>query len=281
MNFLHKLFNPLKNNKNRKYTDLSKESRQIQSKPPSELLLCSRDIAGEQIQKMIDILNDCKWIRPEYTYPSFDNMNFIYKNVVFSILIDIQDKTGNSYLPELYIKRQITAAKEHNLIPCKFPVSVDNPHNPNLNTLESLNKGWNLFRTDTNKPVIPEHLATTENVIMSEWEKRNFAIIFIRKYLKIRKLKVLSFQDTMEIDPQLWFENKDGQKCWVVIRCFVYPEKNIPKPEQYKEIIRRCFTNEGYFAGVVLKPLSEDGKLYRGGKFEITFNGLEKIHSVI
>lgn len=281
MDFLRKFFNPFKKNKKHTYQDLSKESRQITVRPPSELLLYSRDIAGLQLQKHMNILNNCGWIRSEYVYPAFDNMNFIYKNVVFSILIDIRDKDGKSFLPDIYVKRQLIAAKEYNLIPCKFPITVDNPYNPDMKTAEALCKGWNLFHTSTNELVIPEHLATVEKIKMSEWEKRNFAINFVRKYLFAKKLKVLSYQDTMEVDPQLWFEDENGKKCWVVIRCAIAPEKDIPEPKKLSEIIRRCFTYEGYFTCIVLKPISEDNILYRGGSVRIDFEGLEKVHSVL
>lgn len=281
MDFLRKLLNPFGKNKKRKFQDLSKESKKVSSNPPSELLLCSRDIAGLQIQQHMNLLNDCRWIRAEYTFPAFDSMNFIYKNKVFSIIIDIQDYSGNSYLPDTYVKRQLLAAKEHNLIPCKFPVVVDNPHNPNLNTAKALNKGWNLYNTETNENIIPEHLATTENIKMSEWEKRNFAVIFVRKYLEAKRLKVLSYQDTMEVDPQMWFEDENNKKCWIVIRCSKFPESEPPKPDNLKEIIRRCFSYDGYYTNIILKSLSDDNELYRNGSVKIDFKGLEKIHSVI
>jgi len=281
MDFLNKLLNPFGKNKNRKYQDLSKDSKKVAARPPSELLLCARDVAGMQIQKHMSILNDCRWIRAEYVYPAFDSMNFIYKNKIFSVIIDIQDKDENSYLPDTYIKRQLLASKEYNLIPCKFPVTIDNPLNPDIKTLKSLNQGWNLYNTKTDEAVIPEHLATTENIKMSDWEIRNFAIIFVRKYLEANHCKVLSYQDTLEVDPQIWFEDMNGKKCWIVVRCVKSPEKEAAKPEQLNEIIRRCFTTDGFFAGIVLKSVSDDGELYRGGRVEIDFNGLEKIHSVL
>lgn len=280
MKFIKNLFNPLNKNKKREYKDLSKDSKQVFTPQPSNLLLYARDIAGLQIQKHMQLLNDCKWIRAEYTYPAFDSMNFIYKNKIFSVIIDIQDNSGNSYLPEQYIKRQLLAAKEYNLIPCKFPIRVDNPTDPNMNTIKSLNDDWNLFNTKTNEKIIPEHMATIEKTELSKWEIRNFAITYIRKLFNMQNLKILSFQDTLEVDPQIWFEDSNGKKCWLIIRCETSIQKNVKKPEKLNEIIRRCFSYDGYFAGIILKPI-EDDKLYRGSRVHIEFNGLEKVHSVI
>ena len=279
MDFLNKLLNPFKNN-DRQYKDLSKDSKQVIPNPPSELLLYCRDIAGEQIQKHMVILNDCKWIRAEYTYPAFDSMNFIYKNKIFSVVIDIQDKNEKSYLPEEYKKRQLYASKNYNLIPCKFPVIVPDPHNPEVDKIKPKSNGWNLYNTETNEEIIPEHLATVEKIEMSEWEMHNFGIKFVIKYLLSQNIKIHSFQDTLEVDPQIWFEDKNGNKCWLIVRCEKLAEKEVKKPPKLNEIIRRCFKHEGYFAGINLCPVN-DKNLYRGENIKIEFNGIEKIHSII
>lgn len=285
MDLLNKLFSPLKGkNKNRHYEDLSKESQRVAPNTPSDLLLYARDVAGSHIQKMMEHLNDCKWVRAEYTYPSFDSMCFIYKNKVFSVIIDIYDKDGDSYLPQELVKRQLYACKGNNLIPCKFKVIVDDPYNPDMETVSPKNNGWNLFHTETDEIIIPEHLATTDKIELSQWEMRNFAIRLVLKYLQSQNLKIHSFQDTLEVDPQIWFDNKEGKKSWILVRADKYPSKEVKKPKSLKEITRRCFKNDGYFAGIIFIPVNEDKKdtnLYRMGTLKIDFKGLEKIHSVI
>ena len=183
-------------------------------------------------------------------------------------------------IPEEYLKRQLNASKKYNLIPCKFPVVVDNPHEPDFETVKPKNNGWNLYHTKTNELITPEHMATTDKIKMSEWEMRNFGIVFVRKYLSAKQLKVLSFQDTLEVDPQIWFEDANGKKCWLLVRCAQKSNNKIPKPNKLNEIIRRCFKNNGYFAGVSLEAIDEK-HLYRGGKINIEFEGIEKIHSVL
>jgi len=285
MDLLNKIFSPLKGKKNnRKYQDLSKESQRVAPNTPSDLFIYARDIAGVQIQKMMEHLNDCKWVRAEYTYPSFDSMCFIYKNKVFSVIIDIQDEDGDSYLPEEYVKRQLYACRENNLIPCKFCVIVDDAYNPDFEKAHPKNNGWNLYNTETNEIIIPEHMATTEKIPLSDWEMRNFAIRYVLKYLKTKKLKIHSFQDTLEVDPQIWFDNEEGKKSWILVRADKSPEKEVKKPKTLKEITRRCFKNDGYFAGVLLSPINEDEKdnnIYRMGSIRIDFHELEKIHSTI
>ena len=158
MGIFDKLFNPFSKNKYGKYQDISKESQRVAPNPPSELLLYCRDIAGVAIQKFIESDDLSNWLRMEYTYPAFDSMNFQTKNKIFSVIIDIQDDNGDSYLPEHYIKRQLYASKTYNLIPCKFPVIVSNPHNPDYKNIKPKTEGLNLFHTENNSVILPSSI---------------------------------------------------------------------------------------------------------------------------
>lgn len=280
MGIMDKLLNPLGDKKPGKYQDISKDSQRIPSAPPSELLLYSRDLAGVQIQKNMNLLNDCRWVRQEYTYPAFDNMNFIYKNRIFSVVIDILDGEGKSYLPEEIAKRQIYAGQKFNLIPCKFPVVVADLHEEEIKSAVPKTGGWNLFNTATGEPVIPEQLATTDKIEVSSWELHHYGIKFVMKYLQSKNMKIASFQDAPDIHPQVWFLDNDGNKCWVVIRTELSEDKEVKKPKQMKEIIRRCFKNDGFFAGIAVSPV-EGKKLYRGENMRIIFTSFEKVHSTL
>ncbi|MCR5265198.1 MAG: hypothetical protein K6E29_01225 [Cyanobacteria bacterium RUI128] len=279
MKFVEKLLNPLKNNK-KPYQDISKESKQVAQNTPSDLLINARNIAGNRIQNMINTLEGCRWLRAEYTYPSFDSMNFAYKNKIFSVVIDIRDEEGNSYIPEEYVKRQLYAAEVYNLVPCKYIVTVDNPEAPDLSSLKPANEGWNLFNTKTEEEVIPEQTATDEKTEMSEWEMRTIGIRFIMNYLKSKKYIVRNFQDTLEVDPQIWFEDANGKRSWVLLRCSKSGEE-LKKPEKMNEIIRRCFKFDGYYIHIAFSSFNTDQKLYRDEKYKTDVLMFEKIHSVI
>lgn len=284
MGFFDKILHPFKDldGKTNHYQDISKDSKQVAPNSPSELYLRSRDIAGIQLQEKIIMLNDCHWVRTEYTYPSFDDMNFMYKTNIFSVIVDIQDSDSTSYLPDEFIKRQLYTAKTNNLIPCKFPVIVPNPQEPDFDKLQPKNDGWNLFHTSTNEPVIPEAMENPDKIELSEWEMRNFGIRFIVSHLHAKKINVLGFQDTLVIDPQIWFEDETGKKCWMLVRCENYTKNGVAKPDKLDEITRRCFKYDGYFAGIMIEPKNSSAdKIYRGEPVRITFNGIEKIHSTI
>jgi len=284
MNFLKKILNPFdgNNNKNRDYKDLSKESQRVTPNPPSDLLLYARDIAGHSIQEKINLLPNCMWFRSEYIYPAFDSMNFTYNNHIFSVIIDIKDENGVSYLPEEFKKRQLYAEKTYNVIPCKYTVTVPNPQEPDLNQVKPVSNDWNLIHTETEEPIFPETYDLVTDVEMSDWEIRNYGIKFVMKYLKAKRYKIRTYQDTLEVDPQIWFTDENGKRCWVMVRCAKPPQNEIEQPKKIKEIVRRCFKYDGYFAGVILTPKDRTAdKLYRGKDIRIDFKGFAKIHDAI
>lgn len=286
MGILKKIFNPfstksaMESRKQNKFRD-NKNKSKVPTRPPSDLLLYSRDIAGMQIQGVINELEGANWLRAAYTYPSFDDMNFIYKDNVFSVIIDIQDEEGFSYLPEEFIKRQLFAAKKFNLVPCKFPIVVKDPHNPDMNTVRALNKGVNLIHTET-QDIIDLETIKSERTEVSDWEYRHYAIEYVMNYLTQQGMKVLSFQDTLEIDPQFWFEDNNNKQAWMIVRAQKIDKKDTPKPKALKEMIEKCFTKDGYYS---LVSFTVDDvykkRLYRGDKFKIALAEFEKVHSTL
>jgi hypothetical protein len=162
--------------------------------------------------------------------------------------------------------------------------------------LRPTSEGWNLTHFTTGARIIPDEIANEINIPMSEWELRNFAVQVVRNHIEQeRKGNILSFCDVLQIDPQIWFEDINGNRCWVVVRNlknendashWIGLEKSNPQLKPY----------DGFFAGVSLASsapilcdtdgnlisLSErfSGKapLYRGDQFYVKFDGLQRIH---
>ena len=259
----------------KKPVDLSKKSREIDKMTPSELFISVRNYAGEYIQQIMKTKENCHWIKSEMTRPFFDHFNFRYENQVFSILIDIVDFNNNSLIPPEFIKRQLGESKKNNLIPCTFRVKVADMSEPIYETVED---GWNLIHTETKNEIIPEELISDKKVLMSEWELHNFALMQMRYIMKQSNIEIMSFQDIIGVDPQLWYRDENGNQCWVVIRHYT-DEKKIEKPKDLTEITRRCFKFSGYFAGFVFSSNTGGKKIYRGDSIGVRFLGLEKIHT--
>ena len=257
----------------KKYVDLSTKSREIDKVPPSELFIDVMNFSGQFLHEKMNQVENCSWLKSEMTRPSFDHFSIAYKNQVFSILIDIRDDDGNSFLPPEFLKRQLGEAKKNNLIPCLFPVVIENMDSTTARVID--NNNWNLFDSVSGDVIIPEKLVSDEKIEMSPWELHNFAIMQTRFMLKQQDYKIVSFQNVIGVDPQLWFLDDDGNNSWVVIR---YNEINL---DDLTEITRRCFKFNGYLAKFEFISNNPDKKIYRGDSIGVKFIGFEKVHSFV
>lgn len=251
----------------------NKELYAIDRPQESELFLTARDVMGTHIQKMINKNGGFKsgfaWLRKELTSPSFDDMNFSYKNKVFSLLIDLKNKDKN-ILPE---HRKIIFNKvclENDLIPCVFPIDVQN--------LTPINREWNLFHSLTNKSIDPLEVASDEKTPMSKWEFNNFAIFQVMQFICKQGLIIHSFCDAPDILPQIWFQDKDGKPSWVIVKYALYPTRAQDiTVENIEELAATAPNYNRYIARIAFMPM-EEGNCYRQSGFYISFQGLEKVY---
>ncbi|MCH2060553.1 MAG: hypothetical protein MK183_07980 [Verrucomicrobiales bacterium] len=266
---------------------------------PSGVFLKARNLAGTVLQEMmgkvagggVDAKDDFKWIKHELTHPSFDDLTFAYNNQVLSVVIELIDGE-NSLLSQQDRDRFSAATTEHNLVACLFKIQLD--------SMQPLFSDWNLVGLDSQNQIIPEELVITEKIVMSEWELRNFSIQVSRNHITQEKsFKLLSFCSELHIDPQIWFEDTNGKKNWVIVRC---SNLNASDDEEHKKWMGFEESNpllkeyDGFYAGVSFAsmapvlldtegniiPPSErfNGKapLYRGDEFGIKFTGLKRIY---
>jgi len=263
---------------------------------PSELFLRARNIAGLQLQEQfsknkghIEGPRDYKWIKSELTSPAFDHLTFGYRNQVFSVLVDLCD-SQRSHLSEQERDRFIRATSENDLVPCLFTIM--------LPELEPAQPGWNLTHITTGKSIVPADITTDESIPMSEWELRNFAIQVVRNHLEQEKGgKILSFCDVLQIDPQIWFDDDTGSRCWVLVRHLRQPDEgSISNWIGLEDSNPQIRGYDGFFAGVSIAssapvlhdqqgnliPLSErfsaETPLYRGDQFFVKFDGLQRVY---
>lgn len=247
---------------------------------PSQFFVDTRKLVGNWLQQRMNQIEGTRWIKGYLTYPAFEHLSFSYKNQIFCVVVDIIDEnTKKSCLPDKTKNLLIKECEKNNLIPCLYKVLVDNPQNPAYNTLKQYSDGWNLFDARNNEPIIPERLGTDDLVEMSEWELNDFAIQVVRDYITDNlKLKILSYQNIVGIDPQLWFMDDNRQKHFVIVRYTMYPNKDAQKPNNINSIQNKCKGYDGFFASVAFCSKGKNPSvLYRGQESYISFAGLEKL----
>lgn len=262
---------------------------------PSELFLRARNVAGITLQEMFnrhgglaEPSHDYKWIKSELTWPSFDHLTFGYQNQVFSVLVELIIN-GKSQLSDREIKRCVSTCIENNLIPCSFRVDAS--------TLKPIASGWNLRHLENQDDIIPQDCVDEVKVEMSAWEIRNFCIQIVRGYIeKNLQAEVLSFCDVIGVDPQIWFQDNQGQRSWVVVRNYTQLSGN-EKDEWigFEKSNPKLTSYDGFLAAIAvvssepivldldakIVPLSKrfDGTapVYRGDGFYVDFKGLQRI----
>ena len=272
-------------------------SYQIDSSNPPPEFVEARSLAGATLEQQFNLLpqsgsssRNAKWLKADLTWPSFDHLTFAYRDAVFSILVDIVERSESSLEPKA-TKRCLDAAALHNLIPCVFQVD--------RRTMQPSSGGWNLFDLrDGSTPVDPAQTPDTGTVPMSAWELQSFSVQVVRGHVTGQLGgKEHSFCDVLGIDPQIWFEDSKGNNGWVVVRNFP-----VLTGQEKSDWLGFAGTNpklqkfDGYFAAVsiassapVLRdeqgnliPLSErftgQAPLYRGDSFCVKFEGLQRIH---
>lgn len=251
----------------------------------------AHNLAGRHIQEMIgENRSDFTWIRPEITNPSFDDLNFRYKNQVFSVLIKIFHQGRELSEPRREIPF-IRETKANNLVPCVFPVNFEfaattSPHgygvvietgkNPTHELVMQDPKGWNLFHVETNKKINPLEMADDTPVLMSAYEMQNFAIQIVRNQLEKEGLRIESFCDAPTVLPHIWFRDKEGKLGWIVVK-YGPNEKSIAAPDGNQIARGPIAEDNGYFAPVGIQPM-KGNKAYRGIGYYVNYSGLINIY---
>jgi len=89
---------------------------QINSSGPSRQLLDARNVARLALQDSfrreagkVDPPRDFRWIKAEFTWPSFDHLTFGYGNQVFSVVVELRD--GGQSLRTAYCQTRPVGGK--------------------------------------------------------------------------------------------------------------------------------------------------------------------------
>lgn len=230
-------------------------------------------ITGRYLQNKFDEYNAAVsnpyegfcWLRTQIISPTFDSMNFRYKNRVFSILVCPVTKKNGKFYTEISPKQralQIEICNANDLIPCAFYLNTEN--------WSPIGSGWNLRYTETGKNVDPVELSDDSPRRMSEWELMNWGISLVMDELRKDGKKILSFTDAPGVMPNLWFEDEIGHKNWVQVI--------VNKPMEMIDFEGTpAGKYSGYLAGLRILPVDGEKFLYRSHPANIEYNGLQSV----
>ena len=223
--------------------------------------------------------SDFEWNRFHYSASAFDDINFRYKNQVFSILLQFSYNGEELPINKERKKELLKIAKQNNLIPCVF--SIDIIDDDNQYKVCRRTDGWNLFNLETGAPIDPITMASDKPTENSHYDLLNKAIRIIEDELEYEGFQVRATFDDPNLPedyPRVWFVDKNGEVCWVVVKYGThkyFPTPNVKNIIQYDSIFNE---NKGYFAPVVFEP--KGNSMYRNTNIPITLLAgiIGKIH---
>ena len=130
---------------------------------------------------------------------------------------------------------------------------------------------------------------------MSAWEINNFGVSIVMQDLEKEGNKIMSFCDVLNIEPQIWFEDKNGNRCYVIVNTISGSTKENTEYQINHNLLMRFINYNGFYAEVNILPndliaKDENGRvlmpserfdsknpkeiLYRDHQFYINYRGL-------
>lgn len=234
--------------------------------------------AGTHIQSMADRMNlpipeVFSWIKARLNPPFLEHFSFRVSNQLFFVRIEcsngvIDGPGSRSGLHEIADGCQGHAC----LMPMRKTGGEWSPDAP----------GWGLLDVATLSMVNPPKLVTTEKIVMTNWELRDFSVQIVMNYITDNLgFQVLTFQSNPLVDPSIWFIGNDNPE-YVIVREARCHNETIARPSNITAIMDSCrsLSRIGHFAPVSFsscdpyRPGSKHRPLWRGHQLNVEFQGL-------
>ena len=112
---------------------------------------------------------------------------------------------------------------------------------------------WGLVNAETFEPMDPNNMKKCKNKPMTEWEKRICCIDFVCERLADdNDCRILSVDDGVNAEPQIWFHNASGELCWVKIE-YGQDESVLKEPVHVSQKTKDSCPGIGYTARIVFR----------------------------
>lgn len=244
--------------------------------PPSESpdvhLMARLHAMGHYLQTMMEesaragSRSEFRWLKTQPSYPAFADVVFGCGNKVFAVIAaDVVEKklpgggmeiavTVDAQKRDLLIRESV----QNGLVPAMFPMWPD--------TLRPLHGDWNLLALPEGGLFDPVAAGRHgDPAPMSRWELNHLCVGAALDYLRDTGRTILSWQDMTGFYPQIWFEEPDGTRAWLVAFPDVSPGGDAPLPAALGELPARLAPAPGFVARVGIRSAERvEGTPYRG-----------------
>lgn len=211
---------------------------------------------------------DFRWIQTTLQKPAFQHLCFAYGGNIYSVLIEIQTPQGN-YISEQDTDNQIRECADNDLTACIIPLRIAD--------FKPVVSDVHLIATDTRLPIIMQKRSSP--VPMSPWEINSLGVQIVRDEIVSQGNKLLSYCDVLHIEPQIWYEDRYGKRCYVIVDAVVGIGTKNPEHKLNHNLLMKFIDYDGYYAEVgISDPMDMTSTtLYRDSGFYINYKGLQII----
>lgn len=231
----------------------------------------------EALKKMLGVDTSDRasfsWIQTQLLNPSFQHLCFRYKSSIFSILIAL-GKEKEAFVNHQDLFNQLRECKKFDLIPCIIPLDADDFH--------PLIEEYHLRNSEHDAPINVKLYSSDVLKVMSDWEILDMGVQIVRDDITHNLGRTIdSYCNIPDIDPQIWFTDKNGKRCYVVVSSHV--KGNCERKKVGTKMYKHLAQYSGYYANVELfdEESNEQSVAYRGHALLINYRGLEDIEPIV
>lgn len=227
-----------------------------QTKINETLFNYSFNLARTNIEEYLSKKGGFYWVLKNNNYTTHSDLCFIFNNTLYSVLISVQ-KGAKTLLKSTRGELQIKCSKKYNFIPCLYPVVI----NDNYST-KPLTNGINLFDSKMKEPIDFENKKDKNYNKLSDWIFKLSGINYVKDYLISQKYEIISIQDILPDEPNIWYKDKNHNKSFVVVNVQNFENEYNDINENISKIINKYDQYDGYEAVVDILTKSKDNKTF-------------------
>ena len=208
----------------------------IPMKELSEEFTRSYNAAGSHIQAMADLTKlpspqAFGWIKSFLAPPFLEHLSFRVETQLF--FVRIESSVDQISVPESRAGLQLiadTCTGHACLMPMRNAGDQWKPAAP----------GWGPLEVTSLSAIDPPMLVTDEEIMMTDWELRDFSVQVVRKHIiDTLGCQVMSSQSNPDVEPSIWFVGGHGPE-FVVVRESTHQSEPITRPSNLGAIAENC-----------------------------------------
>ena len=183
--------------------------------------------AGNHLLSQVE-KNQLNIYRTDLTPPIREHHVFRLGNQLFTIYLEDIDE---QLITPASLEGVIFGSTSMNATPCIMKMQRDISGH-----WQVMGPRWGLIHAQTRKEIFPPEMVTEEKIEISDWELKDFAIQRITEQLRAKGCQLVSHCSDPDINPSIWFVDKNNKFSYAIIKVVRYPELEASPPNNIASI---------------------------------------------